>query len=296
MPSDFDSLDAELAEIDGKAGAPAKGSSRLLPAIVAVIALLSFGVIVVYAYNQGVQEGSEDAAPVLRSKGPSKVPPQSPGGLDVPHQDKLVYNQIGKQQVGEAVERLLPPPEAPLPKPTVSVPPPAAVPATPPKLSVPAASVSAKQAAAAPPPPATPAPPATTAPSTPPLPPKTPVVAPPSPRLATQPQQTATPPAEPAKPTVLARAPTLPVVPKTAFRIQIASMTNPEAANIEWSRRVEQHNDILGSLTLVVDRADLGSRGIFYRVQAGPLPSREAASALCDKLKQRKVGCLVVQP
>ena len=81
MPSDFDSLDAELAEIDGKAGAPAKGSSRLLPAIVAVIALLSFGVIVVYAYNQGVQEGSEDAAPVLRSKGPSKVPPQSPGGL-----------------------------------------------------------------------------------------------------------------------------------------------------------------------------------------------------------------------
>jgi hypothetical protein len=292
MPSDFDSLDAELAEIDDKAGTSAKKSSKLLPAIVAFIALLSFAVIVVYAYNQGVQEGSEDAAPVLRSEGPSKVPPQSPGGLDVPHQDKLVYNQIGKQQVGEAVERLLPPPETPLPKPTARVaPPPAVVPAPPPKLAAPATSTSDEQTASAPPPPVPPAAPAPAAPV-----PEAPKAAAPPARLATQPQQTATQPAAAVKPTELARAPSPQTVAKSAFRIQIASMTNPEAANIEWSRRVEQHKDILGGLTLVVDRADLGSRGIFFRVQAGPLPSRAVASALCDKLKQRKVGCLVVQP
>ncbi len=281
MPSDFDSLDAELAEIDDKAGTLAKKSSKVLPAIVAFIALLSFAVIVVYAYNQGVQEGSEDAAPVLRSEGPSKVPPQSPGGLDVPHQDKLVYNQIGKQQVGEAVERLLPPPETPLPKPAASAaPPPAAVPAPPPKLSAPAAATGDDQTASAPPPPV----------------PETPKPASPPARLATQPQQTAAQPAAAAKPTQLARVPSPQSATTTAFRIQIASMTNPEAANIEWSRRVEQHKDILGGLTLFVHRADLGSRGIFYRVQAGPLPSREAARAVCDKLKQLKVGCLVVQP
>lgn len=293
MPSDFDSLDAELAEIDGKAAASAKKSSKLLPAIVAFIALLSFGVIVVYAYNQGIQEGSEDAAPVLRAKGPSKVPPQTPGGLEVPHQDKLVYNQVGKQQVGEAVERLLPPPETPLPKPTASAPPPpAAVPAPPPKLLAPTTSPSDDQTASAPSPPV---PPAAAATAPPPVPEAAKTTPPPA-RLATQPQQTATQTAEVAKPTALARAASPQTVAKTAFRIQIASMTNPEAANIEWSRRVAQHKDILGALTLVVDRADLGSRGIFYRVQAGPLPSREAASALCDKLKQRKVGCLVVQP
>ena len=292
MPSDFDSLDAELAEIDGKTAAQAKKSSKLLPAIVAFIALMSFAVIVVYAYNQGIQEGSEESAPVLRAVGPSKVPPQSPGGLEVPHQDKLVYNQIGKQQVGEVVERLLPPPETPLPKPTVSAPPPpAAVPAPPPKLSVPAAIASADQSVATLPPPVPPT--ASVSAATPPEALK--AISPPA-RLATQPQQTAALSVDAAKPPVPAAAASSQVVTKSAFRIQIASMTNPEAANIEWSRRSEQHKDILGSLTLVVFRADLGSRGTFYRVQAGPLPSREAASALCEKLKQRKVGCLVVQP
>jgi cell division septation protein DedD len=285
-PSDFDSLDAELAEIDGKGGASPRKSSRLLPAIVAFITLVSFGVIVVYAYNQGIHEGSENAAPVLRVEGPSKVPPQNSGGLKVPNQDKLVYNQIGEQQVGEAVERLLPPPETPLPIPTANAA--AAVPAPPPKLTLPVADLSEKQAS--------PTAPVMAAAPSPPVPPPVPeapkATAPPA-RLATQPQQTAI--AKKSKPTVLARSPSQAVATRSPFRIQIASMTNPAAANIEWNRRVEQHKDILGGLTLVVDRAVIAGKGTFYRVQAGPLPSREAASALCDKLKQRKVGCLVVQ-
>ena len=287
MPSDFDSLDAELAEIDGKANGPVKKTSRIIPSIVAFIALVSFGVIVVYAYNQGIHEGSEDAAPVLRAEGPSKVPPQTPGGLDVPNQDKLVYNQIGEQQVGEAVERLLPPPETPLPKPTTNETA-AVVPAPPPKLSVPTTDVSEETAtpslpiAAAPPPPKTPVP-------------DEPKVTTPPARLATQPQQPAKLPTVASTPTALARVPSAAIASQSPFRIQIASMTNPEAANIEWSRRSEQHKDILGELTLIVNRAEIVGKGTFYRVQAGPLPNRAAANALCDKLKQRKVGCLVVQ-
>ena len=287
MPSDFDSLDAELAEIDGKASEHVKKTSRIIPSIVAFIALVSFAVIVVYAYNQGIHEGSEDAAPVLRAEGPSKVPPQTPGGLAVPNQDKLVYNQIGEQQVGEAVERLLPPPETPLPQPTATA---AAVAAPPPKLSVPATVVSEEKAS--------PFLPVAVTPPTPPVPtpaPEVPKSTTPPARLPTQPQQTATLPAVTSKPTVLARVPSVAVASRSAFRIQIASMTNPAAANIEWSRRSEQHKDLLGGLTLIVDRAVIVGKGTFYRVQAGPMPSREAASALCDKLKQRKVGCLVVQ-
>ena len=289
MPSDFDSLDAELAEIDGKANGPVKKTSRIIPSIVAFIALVSFGVIVVYAYNQGIHEGSEDAAPVLRAEGPSKVPPQTPGGLAVPNQDKLVYNQIGEQQVGEAVERLLPPPETPLPKPTANATA-AAVPAPPPKLSVPVTGVSEETAS--------PSVPVAAAPSTPSVPtpvPEVPNATTPPARLPTQPQQRAALPTETSEPTVLARVPSVAVASQSAFRIQIASMTNPAAADIEWSRRSEQHKNLLGGLTLIVDRAVIAGKGTFYRVQAGPLPSREAASALCDKLKQRKVGCLVVR-
>jgi hypothetical protein len=284
MPSDFDSLDAELAEIDGKAIGPVKKTSRVIQSIVAIIALVSFGVIVVYAYNQGIHEGSEDAAPVLRADGPSKVPPQTPGGLDVPNQDKLVYNQIGEQQVGEAVERLLPPPETPLPKLTTNATA-VAVPAPPPKLSVPATGVSET---------ASPSLPVADAPPAPPVPDESKVITPPA-ILATQPQQPAALPTVVSTPSVLARVPSAAIASQSPFRIQIASMINPEAANIEWSRRSEQHKDILGGLTLIVERAEIAGKGTFYRVQAGPLPSRKAANALCDKLKQRKVGCLVVQ-
>ena len=44
-----------------------------------------------------------------------------------------------------------------------------------------------------------------------------------------------------------------------------------------------------------VDRAKVADKGKFYRAQVGPLPSREMANAFCDKLKQRKMECLVVQ-
>ncbi len=44
-------------------------------------------------------------------------------------------------------------------------------------------------------------------------------------------------------------------------------------------------------------RVDLGAgKGIFYRLQAGPIPDRETADTLCAELKRQKVGCLVVEP
>ena len=265
MPSDFDLLDDELAEVDGRENELKKKTSWVIPLIVAIIALVSFSVIVFYAYNRGIHEGSENAAPILRTEGPSKVPPQTPGGLEIPNQDKLVYNRIGEQQVGEAVERILPPPEIPLPEPTtnektVTVPPP-------PKLSVPITGVELSTL-----------PVVTTVPTQKLL---TPVT-----RLAVQPSQTAE------LPTILA---SVTDTSQSPFRVQIASMTTPDAANIEWRRRLEQHKDLLGGLILIVGRAEIAGKGIFYRVQVGPLPSREAANELCGKLKQRKVGCLVVQ-
>ena len=49
-------------------------------------------------------------------------------------------------------------------------------------------------------------------------------------------------------------------------------------------------------LPLLMKRADLGDKGVFYRLQAGPLSDAAAAETLCGKLKQRNVGCLIVRP
>jgi hypothetical protein len=43
-------------------------------------------------------------------------------------------------------------------------------------------------------------------------------------------------------------------------------------------------------------RVDLGDRGIFYRIQAGPVADAAAAERTCNELKRRGVGCLLVKP
>jgi len=47
---------------------------------------------------------------------------------------------------------------------------------------------------------------------------------------------------------------------------------------------------------MIPTRVDLGEKGVFYRVQAGPLADAAAAERLCAELKERKQGCIVVKP
>lgn len=120
MSRELDDLDREFADLetgggDGGDRRRRGGGARLLPIAVAVIALAVFGGIVWYAYNQGVRSGSEEAAPLLRPEGQAKVQPEDPGGMDVAHTDKEVYDRIsGEEDAQETVERILPPPEDPM--------------------------------------------------------------------------------------------------------------------------------------------------------------------------------------
>ena len=43
----------------------------------------------------------------------------------------------------------------------------------------------------------------------------------------------------------------------------------------------------------MVRRADLGSKGIFYRAMVGPFASREEAVQLCSSLKSAGGDCVV---
>ena len=58
----------------------------------------------------------------------------------------------------------------------------------------------------------------------------------------------------------------------------------------------ETDADLFGGLRSSVVRVDLGRKGVFYRLQAGPLADEAAARALCSRAKQRKLGCIVVRP
>lgn len=107
-------------------------------------------------------------------------------------------------------------------------------------------------------------------------------------------------PAETPAPAQVAAAPPVAAVPPAAlagaFQIQLASARSEQGAMAEWNRIVGKNKDALAGLTPTVARVDLGEKGVFYRLRAGPLADKAAADALCGALGAQNVGCIVVRP
>lgn len=291
MSNDADSIEAELAELDAEESKPPPGTvRRLLPAALAVVTLASFVGVVWYAYSTGMREGSEFAAPTLRPDGPSKVAPKNPGGQQIADQDKLVYGKIDKSTEARKVERLLPPPENPLPATAVA-------PAPPPALDVP----KSPPTSALPPPPSITGPRKTSSDVSPQPTPSAKDLAEISPSAggAVEAKKVVPPKSKPKQ--VAKKTPPKTVVkpapkPATGYRIQIGSLRSEAAAKAAWQKHVKQNKTVLSKLSLHVAKADLGKKGVYYRVQAGSLKNKAAAQRICDELKQKKVGCFVVAP
>lgn len=270
--------------------------ARMLAIGAITVGVVALAGVVWFAYQQGIRSGAEEAAPVITaSQEPIKRVPTERGGLDVPHQDKLVFGRLAPGQIQEPVERLLPPPEEPAeraPSPVVEAAP-AETPADTPADTPAAPAEVFEQMAAAPPAEPVTEPPAATAPP-PPSPPAAVVTAPPPPPPA-PPVVVAQPSAPPAAPPAAAPQPAAVANAANAWRIQLASVSSRESALAEWDRMKKRNSDLLGPLDLNVQSIKL-DRGTFFRIQAGPLTGRAAASSLCGKLKSRKQDCLVVAP
>jgi TPR repeat protein len=80
----------------------------------------------------------------------------------------------------------------------------------------------------------------------------------------------------------------------SGVRIQLISMGSETAAWDAWKRLSGKYSAQLSGLTPTVEPADLGDKGTFYRVQAGPFASVTAAQDRCSAMKQAGLDCLVV--
>ena len=287
-----------------------------------------------YLLGDRLEEASGGDVPMVEADpGPVKVRPESPGGMEVPNRDKLVYNRIRSGDVEAKVERLLPPPEEPVEKPAVASAPIASPPAPPtaPDASAPLPRSPRQKVESLLPPPEEPA--KEPAPVSEPVPspkevaatalpeqpaiakaleetPVQPKVAAPAPAPAPAPvpvQEVAKADPVPAPVEKLAKvmaapepapapAPAPAVSMDKAYKIQLAAVRTQVAAEKEWARIQKGNPDLLGALSLDVQRADLGAKGVFYRLRAGPLPTDAKARGICAELKKRKQGCLVVRP
>lgn len=83
---------------------------RLLVAVagVALIAGLSW-----FAYKWAKSPASDTPPLIHAEPGPHKISPEHRGGINIPYQDKFIYDRIGDGNTEEPAERLLPPPEKP---------------------------------------------------------------------------------------------------------------------------------------------------------------------------------------
>lgn len=237
---------------------------RRLPAIlltVAVMALFAGGLW--FAYVQGtkhapVATAQRDGVPLLRADDrPIKVKPEQPGGMKVPDQNVSLYND---KPAGTQVEKLLPQPEQPM-----------ARPAPMPEPAPPAAAA----APVVPPAPAT-------------------AAVKPTAKTAAEPK-----PSAPPKPAATAAKNPAPAVAERAgngrIEVRLASVRTPESAREEWARLKRENADLLGNLRANAVPVDLGEKGLYYRIQAGPFADAAAAGRLCAELKKRNHGCILAR-
>lgn len=276
---------------------------RLRWAIIAAafVAAVGFGWVSWSAYKSG-GAGSGAIVPLLKADSePTRIRPDNPGGMPIPNQDKAIYDELDPRRApAKGVERLLPPPETPVSRPPAAVaqaPDESETSAAGAKPSIPslgetgqppAREVGSASVKAPPVEPEQPPAPASAAIPSPftklEAPPQQPKTAP----KATSRGQTAS--VSPSPPPAATKAP-----PAGSVRVQLGAVGTESAAQKEWERIRRANTDLLGTMSPAIVRADLGAKGVVYRIQAGPVTSADAAADLCAKLKSRNVGCFVAR-
>ncbi|HSM94891.1 MAG TPA: SPOR domain-containing protein [Rhizomicrobium sp.] len=259
----FDEDDQEIDE---------EGSRLPLLIVIALLVLAAFGGVVWLAYSQGVQRGRADA-PRMIVAAPGPVKEAAADGSDTTHSLKI-YQQPAPEDDTSDNESVPPPPtavEKPAPAPVTSKPAPvAATPAAKPvaMAQAPAAKPAEKPAAAA----------------------AKPVEAKPVPAVsqpASKPVEVAAlPPPSAAKPTE-----TMPA-PAGSYVLQIGAYKSQEDADAAWKAFKGKH-PMASAYSEDVRKADLGDKGIWYRLRMGSFADKSAAASFCEKLKADGGSCLV---
>lgn len=215
----------------------------------------------------------EAATPQVASKRPApEAPPRAVAAAPAPapqRQASAAPVPSAPQPAPEPRQAYTPPPA---PQPTYTPPPaPQQQAYTPPPAPQPQ-----RQAAVTPPPPVY-SPPAPTY-----TPPRTPE---PTARRAS-PETTA------ALPRAMAVAPNEP----RAYHVQVLARQTQQDALQAYSEMQQRYPHLLGNISPNVQMADLGSKGVWYRVRVGPIGEQASAVNFCNKLKSEGADCIVREP
>jgi len=304
MDDDMDIEDELMDDEDGNVS----GTMRWLPRLVVGATLVGFVALAWYAYETGTQSiREEDLVIVEADKTPVKEKPSDPGGMKFPNQDKTVFETFaGNAQTPPKVERVMPPPEEPMAK---------QMDLTETKTWVNEDLKKKEEAAAQAAKPeqiigAEPAKPAVAPPPAPksatgdvkPAPAdnivsftmdkskeKTQAVTAEKPvevgaaEVKTQAVVVPAPKAEPAKP-----------VATSSAKVQLGAYRSEKEARDSYAK-IQKKFSSLAAKSPIIIKADLGAKGIFYRLRVGGFASDAEAKKFCGSLSAKGQACIVAK-
>ena len=101
------------------------------------------------------------------------------------------------------------------------------------------------------------------------------------------------PASDPAPPTRLAATNAVQTAPSAGggYLVQVSSEKNEADAQASYRAMQNKFPAALRSRPPVIKRADLGSKGVYYRTMVGPFGSTEAAAQFCGNLKSAGGQC-----
>jgi cell division septation protein DedD len=100
-------------------------------------------------------------------------------------------------------------------------------------------------------------------------------------------------PVPPNKPPASETASTAPATSGGGYAVQVSSLRSEQEAQSSFRALQAKYPNLLGGRQPVIRRADLGTKGIYYRAMVGPFDSADQATDLCTNLKAAGGGCLV---
>ncbi len=260
-----------------------------------------------YSYPRGTDAKREEAVPIIRADaGPYKVEPTDPGGMEIPHRDSTVFDTLraSREEGGNVrqVENLLSEPEEPVAREDLF----AGLDA---EIRVEGREVATivdetpdekvKVAVAAEPEraPADITEPVTVAEAV----KEEPVKKAEAPAAQKVALAKPVPPAKPQRDNAEEISRTEPAAGVETFEggragwyAQLGSLRSNEAARSAWND-MQKKVSALKTVEYRIEKADLGSRGVYYRVQAGPFAESRARQVCAAVEEQRPGGCLVVK-
>ena len=79
-----------------------------------------------------------------------------------------------------------------------------------------------------------------------------------------------------------------------SYRVQLASLTSETVAENELSKMKDRFSNVLNDFELKIYPVNIEGKGMYYRIQAGPIKTSDEAKNLCNELIRLQKKCFVV--